>query len=158
MTSYDETPGSYVKHGQDSYGASPSCIKRMLGLAKSEGAKVIITSNWRKFDEEGPLSIWSNAYGDVHNPLPKFKKQIKDVYLTDLPKIRHLPKSQVLKLWFDSQDPRELNNFKFVIFDDDRREGFQDLEDYCIKDHFILTNTMRGLTDEDCERARELLK
>ena len=96
MNSFNETPGSYITHGNVGYGASESCIKRLRDFASSENASVVISSNWRKFDEDGPFSIWSNLYGEINNPLPAFKRQIADIYLCDLPKIRHMRKADVL--------------------------------------------------------------
>lgn len=49
------------------------------------------------------------------------------------------------------------DNTKFVVFDDDVREGFQDTDVHNIKDHFILTDMKVGLTDNDIERAKEIL-
>ena len=74
MNSFNETPGSYITHGNVGYGASESCLKRLYDLVISENASIVISSNWRKFDNDGPYSIWTNAYGAIHNPLPVFKK------------------------------------------------------------------------------------
>ena len=49
------------------------------------------------------------------------------------------------------------DNTKFVVFDDDVREGFQDTNAHNIKDHFILTDMRNGLTDKDVKRAKEIL-
>lgn len=86
-------------------------------------AVVVISSNWRKFDDDGPLSIWTNEYGPIHNPLPTFRKQIEDIYECDLPKVRYVRKADVLAMWMEDNGMTE-SNTKFVIFDDDVREGF----------------------------------
>lgn len=30
MTSFTDTPGSYMTHGEDGYGISPSCFNRLI--------------------------------------------------------------------------------------------------------------------------------
>ena len=55
MTSFGETPGSYVTHGPSEYGVSRGPLTRLLRLVSDTGAKVVISSNWRRFDEEGPF-------------------------------------------------------------------------------------------------------
>ena len=65
-------------------------------------------------------------------------------------------KADVLVQWMDNNGITE-DNTKFVVFDDDMREGFQDTSIHNIKDHFILTDARNGLTDEDVKRAKEIL-
>lgn len=154
VTSCLEKPGSYLVNGNDSYGASPSCLKRLIGLADETGAKIVISSNWRRFDDDGICSFWNNPkYGAHANPLPKLKKVLGSRYLCDLPKTRHIKKSQALRMWFDEtgQDPGKT---AYVIFDDDETEGFGQSE---FGRHFILTNYRTGLTADDCEKAKEIL-
>lgn len=80
-------------------------------------------------------------------------KILGDMYDGTLPKDHHITKSQALVLWFE-ENPNF--NGKFIIFDDDLREGFQDTYEYGIKDNFILTDMYIGLTDEDCEKAKKI--
>ena len=47
--------------------------------------------------------------------------------------------------------------FDFVVFDDDLTERFQDIDEYNIKDHFILVDRQVGLTDLDCQKATDIL-
>lgn len=42
------------------------------------------------------------------------------LFYDELPKDRHINKSQALELWFEMND----FNGEYVIFDDDEREGF----------------------------------
>ena len=124
VTSCMEKPGSYSVNTGDSYGASPSCIRRLLKLADETDAKIVISSNWRRFDDTGVCSFWDSPTHGVHsNPLPKLRKILGLRYLCDLPKARHIKKSQALKMWFDEtgKDPEET---AYIIFDDDESEGF----------------------------------
>ena len=57
-------------------------------------------------------------------------------------------------LWFEEHG-NEVD--KFVVFDDDLREGFQNTYEYGIRDNFILTDKEIGLTDEDCKKAKKIL-
>lgn len=125
MTNYDDEFGSYVTHEPAFYGPSESNVKRLRALCEKTGAKVVITSNWRKFDEKGKCSFWTWAEQKktVKNPLPELKRQIGDLILCMLPKVRHLVKADVLKMWLEDENIC-LDELKFVIFDDDMREGF----------------------------------
>jgi len=156
MTSFGDTPGSYITHGEAGYGISPSCFNRLKKLLEDEDAKVIISSNWRKFDDDGPRSFWISSYGRIQNPLPKLRAMLGDLLAGELPKVRHMVKSNVLSRWMEDNNVNETNT-KFVVFDDDPDEGFQMTEDFNIKNHFIMTKLEMGLTDDDVKRAKEIL-
>lgn len=153
MTSTLETPGSYINHNENEYGASPLCVKRLIDLCEKTNSKIIISSNWRKFDSFGSHSRWFNPFTGKYNqnPMPKLIDQLGELYIGSLPKVRHLNKSQALKIWFDET---ELNVDNYVIFDDDLNEQFQESE---FKNNFILTDFEIGLTDDDCEKALKIL-
>lgn len=134
LTSKHETPGSYV-NWQSEYGISPSCFDRLEELCTRTRAKVIVSSNWRRFDDDGKWSYCS--FDGVHmfkNKLPVLKKMLGKLYAGDLPKDRGLNKSQALCLWF-KQHP-EFNG-SYVVFDDDPRELLHCTDDYGIKDHYV---------------------
>lgn len=156
LTSQLETPGSYINHSPDEYGVSPMCFERLVYLCKRTNSKVIVTSNWRRFDDDG---MWSYCtFGTKHtfkNHLPELKKMLGSLYAGDLPKNRGMNKSQALVMWFD-QHPE----FKgqFVVFDDDTREMLQSTSSYDINRHFILTDFMTGLTDNDVEDACSIME
>lgn len=156
MTNYSDEFGSYVTHEPAFYGPSESNVKRLRALCEKTGARVVITSNWRKFDEDGRCSFWTwkEQKKTVKNPLPQLKEQIGDLILCMLPKLRHLTKADVLKTWLEDSNIC-LDELKFVIFDDDVREGFQDVAEF--KDNFIKTDPAYGITDEDVKNAATLL-
>lgn len=154
LTSQHETPGSYV-NWQSEYGISLSCFDRLEEICIRTNAVVVITSNWRRFDDDGKWSYCT--FDGVHafkNPLPKLKKILGKRYAGTLPKDKHINKSKALILWFE-QHP-EFDG-KFVIFDDDKREGFESTTDYNINKNFILTDPEWGLTNDDIEKAVEIL-
>ena len=154
VTSEIETPGSYITNSGINYGPTSICVNRLLNLAENTGSKIVISSNWRKFDIDGKKSIWKHSvYGEIHNPLPKFIPMLKDFYLETLPPIRHIKKAFLAEKWLN-----EHNNIESFIALDDMCE----YEGYCslniFKNRYINTNSKTGLTDEDCKKAFEILK
>lgn len=154
-TSYYDDIGSYITHDPSMYGPSRSCIERLRNLCEDVGAKIIVSSNWRKFDEDGNCSFWThpNYHITVQNPLPKLKREIGDLIIGTIPKLRHVTKTVAIKEWFVQNSVDD--DFKYVIFDDDQKEGLQD--DDLLKSHFILTKSDIGLSDRDCQKAKAIL-
>lgn len=152
VTSTLETPGSYINHEMKDYGISPKCYARLVKLCKETNAKIVITSNWRKFPDDG---FWHRTKKhQVPNHLPKLRKMLGDLIWSELPPERHCTKAECMELWFEDHPEVDIKNLKYVIFDDDLREGFQSSR---FGMHFVLTDDV-GLTDEDCEKAKEILK
>ena len=154
VTNYYSTPGSYIVNSLDKYGPSYSNCKLIETLCEDTGAKIIISSNWRNYDLTGENSFWISSYGKIPNPIPKLKKLLGNFIIGNLPFKRGLNKSECLILWFKE------NKFDkpFIIFDDDYYEYFQEIEDYDIKNHFIMTNVRYGVTVDDISKAKEILK
>lgn len=145
MTSMRETPGSYLL-GEKTYGVSKSCVDNLKTLCIEANAKVVITSNWRKFEPDG---VWHQTHGDFKNPLPVFIDNIRDLYAGSLSPDRHVSKLDALRRWFSENGTPS----GYVIFDDDLREGFQDSE---FAGNFVLTDYKVGLVQDDIEKAKEL--
>ena len=152
LTSTLETPGSYINHVGDEYGTSPGCLKKLLDLCKKAKAKIVITSNWRKFPPEG---FWhSRKNRQVKNNLPELKKVLGKLIYSELPPECHISKSEAMELWVEDHPEFDWKTDKYVIFDDDVREDFQGSK---FRHHFILTDPTYGLTDNDCKKAMEML-
>ena len=150
-TSTLETPGSYLNHTQEEYGPSASCVSRLVKLCNDTDAKVIISSNWRKFEDDGK---WSFNGTPVQNPLPTLKKMLKGYCIGSLPSDSHMSKSSALLSWLDVHS-NEVDSF--VVLDDCLSEGFQTVADYGICYKFVHTDAKTGLTDADCEKAYNIL-
>lgn len=152
VTAKNGTPGSYMTHGPEEYGPTPVCVNRLMKLVKDSGAKIVISSNWRKFDVDGPGSIWKNpCYGGIKNPLPGFIPRLGDAYLESLPVIK-LCKAAVADYWL----LRKTDVKSFVALDDVCwLEGYGSFKTF--KGRYINTDPETGLTDEDCEKALEIL-
>lgn len=155
VTSCLERPGSYIVNADDGYGASPSCLARLLRLVDETGAAVVVASNWRRFAESGKCSFWSSpGRGAYSNPLPALKKALGARWAGDLPPIRHARKPEALAMWF-AENGLNPESTRYVVFDDDSSEGYADSQ---FRDHFIMTDCRTGLTEKDCEKAKEVLK
>jgi len=127
-------------------------MKRLLGLVRRSGAKIVVSSNWRKFAAAGPGSAWRHPlYGEVGNPLPKFVPRLGGAYLETLPPIR-LRKAAVTEWWLIGKPNVE----SFVALDDMcELEGYDRLDVF--RNRYVNTDPETGLTDEDCEKAFEML-
>lgn len=152
VTARNGTPGSYMTHGQDEYGPTPRCMERLLELVRRSCAKIVVSSNWRKFDKDGPGSTWRHPlYGNVANPLPKFVPQLGRAYLETLPPIR-LCKAAVADWWLLGKPDVD----SFVALDDMcELEGYDRFDTF--RNRYVNTDPETGLTDEDCEKAFEML-
>lgn len=146
LTSVHTTPGSYLKLKPEEYGMSDTCVNRLISLCERTGAVVIVSSNWRKFDDNG---YWIHSSGKYYNPIPKLIISLGKHYAGMLTKRRHVSKTEALDEWMKS------NTYEsYVVFDDDPKEG---LSDSVYRYNYIETNPVDGLTDEDCERAFTIL-
>lgn len=137
--SYSE--GSYVTHKNDEYGPSKTICERIRKICESTGAKIIISSNWRRFPIDGK---WFSGKTFYRNPLLKLYEVLGDLIVGTLTPERHITKAEALCLWFE--DNRELD--KWVVVDDDPRENLGLTSDYGIKDHYIQTEPEFGITEE----------
>jgi hypothetical protein len=156
LTSVNDTPGSFLSHGPDGYGISEPCMERLLRLIGKTGAKVVVSSNWRRFDETGPGSVWCCNAQNYRNNLPEVRKRLGGAWMGTLPAMnRGDRKSKALAEWFNLNrlDP---DTAKYIIFDD--QCGW---EGYYVHPEFakrcVNTDLETGLTDADCERAEALL-
>ena len=154
VTAMNETPGSYITNKSDTYGSTPICVKRLLNIVNNTNAKIVISSNWRKFAYIGEQSIWRNSYyGNISNPLPNFIPLLGNSYLETLPPIRHLTKAYVVEQWL-----LQHNNIESFVVLDDMCEQEQYTKLDIFKNKYINTNPETGLTDKDCDLAISILK
>jgi len=144
---------SYLSGDISTYGVSKRCIDHIRDICSKCDAKVVISSNWVRIEDEG-LDCWKFGSTVVPNPLPKLREKLGPLLFDHLPGIRHCTKAERLILWFEEND---WFNGNFVIFDDDPRENFQTTHDYGICDHFIKCNSDFGITSKDTEAAMEIL-
>lgn len=146
-TSVHETPGSYLNHVDDEYGPSPTCVEKIKLLAESTNSKIIIASNWRRFPIDG---CYQHRDRLIKNPLLKLTSMLGSLCIGTLPTDFELDKAQALSIWLKSF---KTIDFAYVILDDFdegfSRDGFEN--------HFVQTDSINGITDEDVNKAIEIL-
>lgn len=142
--------GTYFNPDPAKYHPSKTVMKQIMKLCDETGAKIVMATNWRKFDIDGE---WVNKYGAYKNPLKEVQAFFEDYCIGTLPKTRHINKAQATILYLEEHD--DIDNF--VIFDDDKREQYQNTYEYGIKDSFILVDTANGITEYDISRAKDIL-
>ena len=150
LNAYDE--GSYMTHTPDEYGPSKSICDRIIDLCEKTGSRIIISSNWRKFDDNGYYKFNKYYYS---NPLPKVYHILGKYIVGTLPPYRHTTKAEALIIWFEE------NNFvgeDWVVVDDDPRENLGKTLDWNIKNHYIETNPIYGINEKVIKEMEKFLK
>lgn len=139
--------GGFWSLDPDKYKMSERCFGILKAFLDKTGAKVVVSSNWRKFDDDG---YWLHGSGKYFNPLPALRKRLGGYIIGSLSPKRHTSKLDALRLYIEEH---EVENY--VIFDDDIRENFQSSE---FRDRFVMTDCETGITEEDCAKAEKILK
>jgi len=150
MTSIDN--GTYFNVDPKKYHWSEDVLEKLISFCMNNDVKIVLTSNWRKFDENGEWHFHGNRY---LNPLPNFKKALDYCCFDVLSAKRHVPKLNALKMWFDENPDF---NGGFVVFDDDIEEGFQNENEHEINKHFMLIDAKTGITEQNLADALECFK
>lgn len=136
--------GSYLNLENTKYGYDNDIIKRLRYICKHGNAKIVISSNWRRFPIDGTYTFtYNDKKVTCENPLPSLFHEIGDLIIGTLPKDRHINKSEALELWFEyNQD----FDGKYAILEDDPREGYQYVTSF--KKNLWLTDPKYGVTDK----------
>ena len=150
LNSYEE--GSYKTHSSEEYGPSITICNKIIKLCKETGAKIIISSNWRKFNPDGWYIFDGIKY---KNPLAKVYELLGEYIIDTLPPEKHVTKAIALILWFEETNYR---GDRWVILDDDYREELGSTTDYNINKHYIETNPEFGITDKNIEQIEKIIK
>ena len=111
--------GSYMSYAETGrYGLSTYCCTQIRRICEETGAKIIISSNWRKFDDDG---YWIYNGVKFNNPIRQIDGILGEFIVGILPKIRHANKYVALIEWFKKNNI-EFNDIKWAVLDDDIRE------------------------------------
>jgi len=126
-------PAEIVKGGEGVLKISIECVKQLNRIIKETGAKIVLSSTWRRHKNHYDFLLTANIKGEFIGETPDL--------LYDLS--RETYRGTEIKEW--------LNEFgedcKFIILDDD-----DDMED--LMDHLIQTDYMaNGLTEEIANEA-----
>lgn len=140
------TDGGFWQLDPEKYSMSEKMFARLVDFLERTDSKVVISSNWRKFDDGG---FWIHRSGRYYNPLPGLRMRLGAHLFGDLGRERHVPKVEALRRYVEKNGPRN-----FIVFDDDPGEGFQDSE---FRDRFVMTDNSLGLTESDCAKAELIL-
>ena len=73
-----EREGTYFNPDPAKYHPSKKVMKQLMKLCDKTGAKIVMATNWRKFDIDGE---WVNKYGTYKNPLKKCKLSLENIAL-----------------------------------------------------------------------------
>ena len=147
-----EDGSSFLCLNEETYGISKRNLDLLLDVIKKTSARVIITSNWRKFPDDG---YWTPNRYKFKNHLPELRAILGDAYIGDLPYWHGLSKSRTLMKWADDNGIPLLKH-NFAIVDDDESEGYSNF--LVLEGHFIKCDPHKGLTEEDCAIMRRLLE
>lgn len=147
-----EDGSSFLLLNPESYRISENKIPLLMGLLAKSGAYVVISSNWRRFPDDG---FWvATPSIKFRNNLPYLKRILGDRYIGDLPHDRHISKSEALILWGEINEI-DFSELDFVIIEDDDNEGFSGFPQF--KRHYVKCNPETGLTVENCKEALAIL-
>ena len=61
-----EEEGNYFSPDPSLYHPSKKIVSKLIDFCRTNNVKIVISSNWRKFDIDG---VWKNSYGVYKNPL-----------------------------------------------------------------------------------------
>ena len=101
--------GSYMSYAETGrYGLSTYCCTQIRRICEETGAKIIISSNWRKFDDDG---YWIYNGVKFNNPIRQIDGILGEFIVGTLPKIRHANKYVALIEWFKKNNI-EFNDIK----------------------------------------------
>lgn len=153
LTNTDLDNSSFLSFDPSKYHLSSINLKWLDVLLEKSQAKIVISSNWRRFE---PPNIYWNFNGKQYaSTLEPFKKMYGGLIIDMLPKDRHVTKSNALELWIEDNPWFSKTKSKYVILEDDVREGFQ-IDPVFVK-HLVLTDHRYGLTKNDVDKALKIL-
>ena len=151
-----EDGSSYLCEDPKTYRISEKNLKNLLFvLEKEQKTKIVISSNWRRFEGDNPAWIYKSEI--YYGCLPYLRRLLKNWIIGDLTHERHLSKAEALELWFEDNDWISKTKDKYVILEDDvEQEGFS-MHPIFYK-HTIKTSRITGFTNDDARRALMILK
>lgn len=121
-------------------GVADKYIKRLKKIIDSTGAQVVLSSDWKLANEKDYRYLTNKLY---------YKGGIRIIAQT--PNIRWDWRGHEIREWlYENRDVVE----NYVVLDDTH---FADFDAGDFLSHVVLTNPGEGLTDEDVDRAIEIL-
>lgn len=147
-----EDGSSFLCMDDATYRISEKKAVMLLHLLYETDANVVISSNWRKFGDDG---CWICGNLRFKNNLPHLRTILGDRYLGDLPYYRGegLTKAETLEKWGESVGA-DFDTMNFVVIDDDLSEGFLDNPKF--RSRYVHCISKTGMTSEQCDIAKRL--
>lgn len=153
LTNTDLDQSSFLSFDPSKYRLSKINLKNLDRILAQTDAKIVIASNWRKF--ENLDAFWTYNGKQYRSILKPFNNLYKGQIIGILPPERHTTKCECLELWFEDNDWFSKKNGRYVILEDDVREGYQ--AHPIFSKHLILTDFHVGLTEADADQAISIL-
>ena len=154
LTNTDLDQSSFLSFDPSKYHLSPINVKWLDKILDSTDAKIVIASNWRRFNY--PNICWTYNGKQYRSILEPFKKKYKSQIIGMLPPTRYATKCECLDLWFEENHWFSIHDSKYVILEDDSRERYQEHEIF--RKHLILTDYHVGLTEANANEAIAMLQ
>lgn len=108
-------------------------VERVRRFVDEEDLTVVMSSTWR--DHKGLFELFESKYGlTIHDKTPWKRSGFR---------------GEEIASWLSNESDETIESF--VILDDDTDMGH-------LRDRLVQTSIATGVTDEDIERARELLR
>ena len=150
LTSVDDGT-SFLCGNTENYGLSAGKLSLLDALLTESGAKVVVSSNWRKFADDG---FWIHGGKRFENNLPKLREWLGERYLGDLPYYKGFTKSETLTKW-GLEAEVDFSTLDYVVIDDDYDEGFAYIPMFSVR--YIHCDCKTGLTKRDIDVALAIL-
>lgn len=154
LTNTDIDGSSFKLLDPTKYRLSQENLKWLDLVVSKTGAKIVIASNWRKFTP--PHDYWIFQGKAYHSQLGALQEHYGDAIIGMLPPERHTTKSECLELWFEDNSWLSKVHGKYVILEDDLREGYQESPFFAKR--LILTDCRVGFTEDNAKTAIALLQ
>ena len=151
-----EDGSSYLCGNPSTYRISEKNLENLLLVLKAEPqTRVVISSNWRRFEGDHPAFEYNRKI--YYGCLPKLRWMLSKWIVGDLTHERHLTKSEALELWFEDNSWLSKKFGKYAILEDEPfAEGFSSHPIFY--KHTVKTNKQIGFSREDVEKTLSLIK
>ena len=140
----------------DKYGQlfDPEAVANLRKIIDATGARIVVSSSWRYMGLNVLQRMWydRDLPGRIVDitPLHLLDDKLRDTDLTQLD-VLSLCRGNEIKWYFNEVLDVNSDSRRFVIFDD-LKEVLPELQD-----HFIRIDPIAGITEEDVERAIEII-
>lgn len=117
---------------------SSKCISRLNDITDETGAKLVISSTWRKYEDVDDMLIKAGVTGEIigHTPVLNFLGAYR---------------GNEIQVWINSNIKKD-DDFNYVILDDD-----SDML-YWQRNHMIIVDRECGLSQDAAYKAIRILK